>query len=135
MDVVDWLRGLGLEQYVAAFRENAVTADLLPDLTPQDLKEIGVTAVGHRRRLLRSIAALRVDCDANTGVAQKRLIDDTQLPGSAAERRQLSVMFCDLVCQCRLNFPQKCRSKVPHPLCRKTTISNYRCRPLPLHRQ
>ena len=48
MDVVDWLRDLGLEQYVAAFRGNAVTADLLPDLTQQDLKEIGVTAVGHR---------------------------------------------------------------------------------------
>ncbi len=46
MDVVDWLRKLGLEQYAAVFRENAVTADLLPDLTPQDLKEIGVTAVG-----------------------------------------------------------------------------------------
>ncbi len=51
MDVVDWLRDLGLEQYAAAFRENAVTADLLPDLSPQDLKDIGVTAVGHRRRL------------------------------------------------------------------------------------
>ncbi len=97
MDVVDWLRGLGLEQYVAAFRENAVTADLLPDLTPQDLKEIGITAVGHRRRLLQAIAALRVDGNSNTVAAQKPPTDDTQLPGSTAERRQLSVMFCDLV--------------------------------------
>jgi class 3 adenylate cyclase len=97
MDVVDWLQGLGLEQYVAAFRENAVTADLLPDLTPQDLKEIGITAVGHRRRLLQAIAALRVDGNSNTVAAQRPLTDDTQLPGSTAERRQLSMMFCDLV--------------------------------------
>ena len=97
MDVVDWLRGLGLEQYVASFRENAVTADLLADLTTQDLKEIGVTAVGHRRRLLRAIAALRIDGDANPDVAPKRPADDTGPAGSAAERRQLSVMFCDLV--------------------------------------
>jgi SAM domain (Sterile alpha motif) len=67
MDVVDWLRGLDLEQYAASFRENAVTADLLRDLTQQDLKEIGVTAVGHRRRLLQAIAALRVEGDSNRG--------------------------------------------------------------------
>ena len=97
MDVVDWLRDLGLEQYVAAFRENAVTADLLPDLTPQDLKEIGVTAVGHRRRLLQAIAALRADGDSYTGEAPRPYTDDTELSESTAERRQLSVMFCDLV--------------------------------------
>ena len=97
MDVVEWLRGLGLEQYAAAFRENAVTADLLPDLTPQDLKEIGVAAVGHRRRLLQAIALLRVNSNSNPEVAQKPTTDDTQLAGPAAERRQLSVMFCDLV--------------------------------------
>ena len=71
MDVVDWLRGLGLEQYVASFHENAITADLLPDLTPQDLKEIGVTAVGHRRRLLQAIAALRVDGNSNSWVRRE----------------------------------------------------------------
>ena len=59
MDVADWLRSLGLEQYEAAFRENAVTADLLPSLTAEDLKDLGITAVGHRRRLLDAIATLR----------------------------------------------------------------------------
>ena len=59
MDVAEWLRKLGLEQYAAAFRENAVTADVLSDLTADDLKELGVAAVGHRRRLLQAIAAAR----------------------------------------------------------------------------
>ena len=59
MDVADWLRALGLEQYEAAFRENAVDADLLPNLTADDLKDLGVTLVGHRRRLLEAIAVLR----------------------------------------------------------------------------
>src|SRR6478672_12372811 len=59
MDVTDWLRSLGLEGYEAAFRSNAVTADLLPGLTAEDLKDLGVAAVGHRRRLLDAIATLR----------------------------------------------------------------------------
>jgi hypothetical protein len=59
MDVGAWLRELGLEQYEAAFRENGVTADVLRHLTADDLKELGVTAVGHRRQLLVAIAALR----------------------------------------------------------------------------
>ena len=59
MDVADWLRRLGLDQYEAAFRENSVTVDLLPNLTPDDLKDLGITLVGHRRRLLDAIAVLR----------------------------------------------------------------------------
>ena len=51
MDVADWLRTLSLGQYEAAFRENSVTTDLLLSLTPEDLKDLGITAVGHRRRL------------------------------------------------------------------------------------
>ena len=61
MDVADWLRALGLGQYEAAFRENSVTPDLLLSLTPEDLKDLGVMAVGHRRRLLNAIVALRTD--------------------------------------------------------------------------
>src|SRR5215469_10113492 len=57
MDVADWLHKLGLGQYEAAFRENSVTVDLLPTLTLEDLKDLGVTLVGHRRRLLDAIAA------------------------------------------------------------------------------
>ena len=52
LDVADWLRGLGLEQYASAFRDNAIEADVLPSLNADDLKDIGVTLVGHRRRLL-----------------------------------------------------------------------------------
>ncbi len=59
MDVAEWLRNLGLERYEAAFRENGVDADVLPDLTAEDLDALGVAAVGHRRRLLVAIARLR----------------------------------------------------------------------------
>ena len=59
MDVADWLRQLGLERYEAAFRENHVSAAVLPSLTAEDLKEIGVAPVGHRRQLLEAIAVLR----------------------------------------------------------------------------
>jgi hypothetical protein len=58
MDVADWLRKLGLEQYEPAFRANEIDANLLPSLTAEDLKDLGVTLVGHRRRLLDAIAAL-----------------------------------------------------------------------------
>ena len=60
MDVEGWLRGLGLDQYAANFRENKIDADVLPQLTADDLNELGVTAVGDRRRLLAAIAALAV---------------------------------------------------------------------------
>ena len=86
MDIAVWLRGLGLEQYEAAFRANAVDASVLPRLTAEDLKDLGVTLVGHRRRLLDAIAAL----GAEPAVADVPV-------RVAAERRQLSVMFCDLV--------------------------------------
>ena len=59
MNVGGWLRRLGLEQYEAAFRENAINEAILPKLTAGDLKDIGVAAVGHRRVLLDAIAALR----------------------------------------------------------------------------
>ena len=61
MDVAIWLRNLGLERYEAAFRENDVDAELLPNLAADDLKELGVTSLGHRRRLLEAIAALRLE--------------------------------------------------------------------------
>src|SRR3954469_12949809 len=92
MDVAAWLRALGLDQYEAAFRENGVNADILRHLTADDLKELGVAAVGHRRQLLVAIAELR---DGATTAARP---DESQLASpSAGERRQLTVMFCDLV--------------------------------------
>ncbi len=77
MDVADWLRKLGLERYEAAFRENDVSAVVLPSLTAEDLKDLGVTSVGHRRQLLEAIAALRTDglsggrSDASLAIAGK----------------------------------------------------------------
>ena len=59
MDVGTWLRNLGLGQYEAAFRDNSVDADILPRLTAEDLKELGIGSVGHRRMLLDAIAELR----------------------------------------------------------------------------
>jgi class 3 adenylate cyclase/tetratricopeptide (TPR) repeat protein len=96
MDVADWLRTLDLGQYEAAFRENSVTIDLLPNLTPQDLRDLGVTRVGHRRRLLDAIAALRAD--ANLARDRQTTSADHPLRSSQspAERRHISVMFCEV---------------------------------------
>jgi class 3 adenylate cyclase/predicted ATPase len=93
MDVAAWLQGLGLERYVPAFLENRIEADILPSLTVEDLKDLGVTLVGDRRRLLDAIAALGAAVPpAATPVAAP----DAPAPAEA-ERRQLTVMFCDLV--------------------------------------
>ena len=64
MDLGTWLRSLGLEQYEAAFRENEINEKVLPRLTAEDLKDLGVVIVGHRRKLLDAIAALRIDAGA-----------------------------------------------------------------------
>ena len=58
MDIEAWLQGLGLESYVPAFRDNQIDWAVLPKLTSEDLREIGVAAIGHRRKLLDAIAAL-----------------------------------------------------------------------------
>jgi class 3 adenylate cyclase/predicted ATPase len=93
MDVVAWLRGLGLERYAPAFRDNDVDDEVLPELTSDDLISIGVTSVGHRRKLLAAIASLGAAPPAATVMAAPR---DAPAPADA-ERRQLTVMFCDLV--------------------------------------
>jgi class 3 adenylate cyclase len=97
MDVAAWLRALGLERYAPAFRDNDVDGEVLPELTSDDLISIGVTSVGHRRKLLAAIAALGTKPPT---VAQPAVIatsDITSAPTINAERRQLTVMFCDLV--------------------------------------
>jgi hypothetical protein len=95
MDVAVWLRGLGLQQYEALFRENDVDAEDVRHLTAEDLEGLGVTAIGHRRRLLVAIAKLRDD-DAASPQAFSSTTDH-RASTSAGERRQLTVMFCDLV--------------------------------------
>ena len=96
MDVGGWLRRLGLEQYEAAFRENEIDDTVLPSLTAEDLKDLGVGFVGHRRKLLDAIAALRAKASAPTPLSNAAL--ETDEPGKdTAERRQVTVMFADLV--------------------------------------
>jgi class 3 adenylate cyclase len=97
MDVAAWLRGLGLEQYAPAFRDNDVDGEVLPELTADDLISIGVTSVGHRRKLLAAIAALRADLPAVAQPATSAPSAPLSPPTIDAERRQLTVMFCDLV--------------------------------------
>ena len=64
MDIAGWLRSLGLEQYEPAFRENHVDETVLPNLTVEDLKDLDVGSIGHRRKLLEAIALLRAAADA-----------------------------------------------------------------------
>jgi class 3 adenylate cyclase len=98
MDIAAWLRGLGLERYEPAFRENEVDAEVLPELTVEDLKDIGVAAVGDRRKLLDAIAALRVGAPPSPVAEQSsEVAGPTAGPLFEAERRQLTVLFCDLV--------------------------------------
>jgi class 3 adenylate cyclase/predicted ATPase len=92
MDVGVWLRSLGLAEYEPAFRDNQIDEDVLPNLTADDLKELGVGPVGDRRKLLSAIAALSGTSGSPTTV---RRAPHAETP--AAERRQLTVVFCDLV--------------------------------------
>ena len=89
MDLARWLQQLGLEQYESAFRANAIDDAVLPKLTADDLKDLGVALVGHRRKLLDAIARL----PAGLEPAQPKV----PIMPTGAERRHLTVMFCDLV--------------------------------------
>jgi SAM domain (Sterile alpha motif) len=92
MDIGGWLRGLGLGQYEALFRESEIDAEVLPELTESDLSQLGVP-LGHRKRLLKAIAALGA-AETAPASASRPLRKDAVPHG---ERRQLTVMFCDLV--------------------------------------
>jgi hypothetical protein len=99
MDVVVGLRSLGLEEYEAAFRDNKIDERVVPNLTQEDLKEIGVGPVGHRRILLEAIAALRNKAEGKAPFvdAVATLSAPSAHPEDRAERRQVTVMFSDLV--------------------------------------
>src|SRR5215472_9337093 len=104
MDVVVWLRSLGLGKYEAVFRENEITEKVLPNLTAEDLKDLGVSIVGHRRTLLDAIATLRAHAENEVptlaAMAPARPPTATPSPPIAeaiGERRHVTVMFCDLV--------------------------------------
>ncbi|TDJ70539.1 MAG: adenylate cyclase, partial [Proteobacteria bacterium] len=90
-DIETWLHRIGLAEYATLFRENDLDLTLLPDLTNDDLKELGITSLGHRKQLLKAIAEFRTDEKVDTA----ERIEPTAT--TEAERRQLTVMFCDLV--------------------------------------
>jgi class 3 adenylate cyclase/tetratricopeptide (TPR) repeat protein len=107
VDVAAWLKNLGLGQYEAAFRDNAIDGDLLPSLTAEDLKDLGVTIVGHRRKLLDAIAVLGAASTSSpppAAAGQPAILPAPAVSprpqprsGAEAERRPITVMFCDLV--------------------------------------
>ncbi len=100
MDVGVWLRTLGLGQYEAAFRDNEIDGEVLPKLTVEDLKDLGVAVVGHRRKIVSAIEELKA-ASPSRAYAATTLAPHESVPAAAppdsAERRQLTVMFCDLV--------------------------------------
>ena len=96
MDLGGWLRSLGLGKYEATFRENEIDETVLPRLTAEDLKELGVAALGHRRKLLDAIAALRADTAPGATATYGPAAADGP-SRDTAERRQVTVMFSDLV--------------------------------------
>src|SRR6266542_3628420 len=92
IEITEWLRELGLEQCAPAFRDNAIDHRILPKLTAEDLKDLGVSLVGHPRQLLDAIAALNAEMPVAVPATSRK----AAIPADA-ERRQLTVMFCDLV--------------------------------------
>ena len=102
MDIAAWLRELDLERYETAFRNNDIDVDLLSELTDADLERLGVASLGHRKKLLRAIEALRppgpeVAAGAAAIADEASLGPSTPASRPEAERRQLTVMFVDLV--------------------------------------
>ncbi len=99
-NLLKWLASIGLAQYADAFTENEITFELLPKLTSEDIRELGITPIGHRRRLLNAIAQIQV---SDAGQAETAHAAATPSSGaSEAERRRLTVLFCDLVGSTRL---------------------------------
>ena len=107
MEIAAWLRNLGLERYEPAFRANDIDATVLSELTAEDLTGLGVTSIGHRRKLLAAIATLRTGLPptggpaaappSGTGHAHQAKGHQAKPAAAEAERRQLTVLFCDLV--------------------------------------
>jgi len=93
MNIGTWLKELGLSEYEAVFRANAIDHQVLPELAETDLEKLGVL-LGHRKRMLRAIAALEV---LGSRIAAPPVRDDPGLQPAGAQRRQLTVMFCDLI--------------------------------------
>jgi hypothetical protein len=108
--VRNWLEEIGLAQYADAFEANDIDTDLLTQIDDQVLKDIGVSSAGHRLRLRNAIAKL-----APTSIAEGISEVPASPPPSQAERRQLTVMFCDLVGSTALSVrfdPEELREEI-----------------------
>ena len=97
MDIKGWLRGPGLAQYEATFRDNEIDEAVLPHLTAEELKELGVASVGHRRKLLAAIAAFGTPAPSEVAPTRSTRSAIPKALEVSAERRPITVMFCDLV--------------------------------------
>jgi class 3 adenylate cyclase len=95
--IADWLKELGMSEYAERFVENHIDESIIRDLTDQDLKDLGVGSLGHRRKLLRAIQELGETPTTLTATKSEAVAATVRIPLDAAERRQLTVMFCDLV--------------------------------------
>src|SRR5438034_4893778 len=95
--IVDWLNQLGMHEYAQRFAENDIDFDILPDLSDKDLEKIGVTSLGHRRKLLRAIANLKGPEKITPALTVAVAPPAPLRTADTAERRQVTVMFSDLV--------------------------------------
>jgi class 3 adenylate cyclase/predicted ATPase len=95
-NIRQWLESLGLGQYANAFEENAIEPDLLGDLSDDDLRTLGVEALGHRKRILKALTEPGV-AGSTSAPVPRAVTAENPAPAREAERRQLTVMFCDLV--------------------------------------
>src|SRR5215472_15842300 len=96
-DIAAWLASLGMSAYLDNFAGNDIDIDLLPELTDQDLEKLGVSSLGHRRKILRAIRELSAPPSVAAPVTPVASAKEGPQPRDAAERRHLTVMFCDLV--------------------------------------
>ena len=97
-EIADWLRGLGFEQYTRCFAENDIDFQILRDLSDQDLEKIGVASLGHRRKLLRAFADFKnIEEIAPAAASPPAAAPAAPCLPDFAERRQVTVMFSDLV--------------------------------------
>ena len=97
MDIANWLLGLGLQQYAKAFRDNDIDSEILPKLTAEDLTSIGISSVGHRRKLVEAIARLGTLPSTRLNLESQIFLNRPARRTYDAERRHLTVMFVDLV--------------------------------------
>ena len=95
--VHQWLEGLGLGQYVETFEKNNIDLDIARDLGDQDLKDLGVASIGHRKLLVRAIGRLSEGSDKRASTETTGQMSAPDVASRKAERRQITVMFCDLV--------------------------------------